>query len=295
MPEKVLVAERDPHTSMTVASVLEQDGFAVTVAHDALMAADRIRRERPIAAVIASRLAGGSGATVVAAARRSAHAAAIPVVALTSTDGEAEAMIAAGAQITVSHPVNAGALLRAVDAALLAPPLPTVAPAAAIASDGRQASLRRSRLLDTPPEEILDRYTRLIAKLLRAPTALFSVVAADRQFLKSAVAFATPLRFQREIPLEYSLCQWVVSDGSMLVVDDAREHPLLRHNLAVRELGVVAYCGAPIADRFGVVLGSLCAIDDRPHSWTSEDEETLRDLAVSLVADLELHRLRSSA
>lgn len=295
MPEKVLVAESDSHASMTVASILAHDGFDVVVAHDAPGALNAIRHERPMAAVVASRLPGGSGAGVIAAMRGSAHTAATPAIALTSTDTETDAMLAAGAQTAVSHPVDATALLRAVDTALHSPPLTTVAPATAIAAPERTESLRRSRLLDTPPEEIFDRYTRLIAKLLDAPTALFSVVAADRQFFKSSVGLATPLRFQRETPLEYSFCQWVVSDGSMLLVDDAREHPLLRHNRAVRELGVVAYCGAPVTDRFGVTLGSLCAVDGRPHSWTGEDAEMLRDLATSLSADLEIHRLRTSA
>ncbi|WP_397469266.1 GAF domain-containing protein [Pseudonocardia charpentierae] len=45
------------------------------------------------------------------------------------------------------------------------------------------------------------------------------------------------------------------------MVTDAREHPLLRDNRAVHDLGVVAYVGMPLTDENGTVLGSLCAID----------------------------------
>ena len=51
-----------------------------------------------------------------------------------------------------------------------------------------------------------------------------------------------------------------------MVLPDARLHPALRDNLAVPELGVVAYAGMPLTDLEGRVLGSLCAIDDKPHS-----------------------------
>jgi hypothetical protein len=42
---------------------------------------------------------------------------------------------------------------------------------------------------------------------------------------------------------ECSFCQHVVTSAEPLVVTDAREHALVQDNLAVRDLGVVAYAG----------------------------------------------------
>lgn len=49
-----------------------------------------------------------------------------------------------------------------------------------------------------------------------------------------------------------------------LAVDDAREHPVLRDNLAIPDLDVVAYLGVPLADPEGHVLGAFCVISSRP-------------------------------
>ena len=56
-------------------------------------------------------------------------------------------------------------------------------------------------------------------------------------------------------PLSHSFCQYVVEDGAALVVEDAREDERLASNLAISDLGVIAYAGYPIRTRDGDVLG----------------------------------------
>ncbi len=72
-----------------------------------------------------------------------------------------------------------------------------------------------------------------------------------------------------------------------LVVEDARRHPDLRHNLAVRDLGVVAYLGIPLTTADGAVLGTLCVIDHVPRAWSREQVDLLADLATAAAAHLE--------
>jgi GAF domain-containing protein len=61
-----------------------------------------------------------------------------------------------------------------------------------IRRESRLAALRETGLLDTPPEEVFDRVTRLARSLLRAPVILVSLVDADRQFFKGAAACPSP-------------------------------------------------------------------------------------------------------
>ena len=68
----------------------------------------------------------------------------------------------------------------------------------------RLSTLRRLCLLDTPPEEALDRLGRLATRVLRAPVALVSLVDSDRQFFKSAVGLPEPWATLRETPLSHS-------------------------------------------------------------------------------------------
>ena len=72
-------------------------------------------------------------------------------------------------------------------------------------------------------------------------------------------------------------------------MSDAREHPLLRDNPAIRDLGVIAYAGAPLITPDGHVLGTLCAIDHQPRHWTPEQVEILCNLAGSVLTEIQLH------
>ncbi len=51
---------------------------------------------------------------------------------------------------------------------------------------------------------------------------------------------------RRETPLSHSFCQYTVARGEPLVIEDARVHPLVRENLAIPDLRVVAYAGVPL-------------------------------------------------
>jgi two-component system, cell cycle sensor histidine kinase and response regulator CckA len=158
----------------------------------------------------------------------------------------------------------------------------------------RLAAVRRTALLDTPPEEAFDRLTRLAARLLGTPVALISLVDEERQFFKSATGLPEPWATARATPLSYSFCRHVVEAGSRLVVEDARRDPLVRTNPAVRELGWVAYAGVPLIDRDGNVLGALSVIDSAPRRWSERDLSLLTDLAAWAVSEIEL-RIRSTS
>ena len=158
----------------------------------------------------------------------------------------------------------------------------------AILDPARLDELLRQRLLDTPPEEPLDRLTRLAARLLGVPIALVSLVDGHRQFFKSACGLPEPWSTLRETPLSHSFCKHVVADGKPMVIEDARVHPLVCDNPAVSELAVVSYLGLPLIAPSGQVLGSFCAISPQPRKWTTFDLDTMRELARSVMSEIEL-------
>ena len=163
-------------------------------------------------------------------------------------------------------------------------------------SPARLAALQRTALLDSPAEEAFDRLTRLAARVLRVPVALVVLVDADRQFFKSQVGLPEPWASRRETPLSHSFCRHQVDSGDILVIDDARRHPLVRDNLAIRDLGAVAYAGVPLVTSDGQPLGSFCVIDHRPRHWTAEEVAILEELTASAVTEIELQgALREAA
>jgi hypothetical protein len=156
--------------------------------------------------------------------------------------------------------------------------------AAALREPRRLAALRATGLVDGPPDPALDTLARLCAKLLGVPVALISLVESDRQFFSASCGLPQPWAGERQTRLSHSFCQHVVVSRQPFVVSDAREHPLVRENLAIRDLGVIAYAGIPLTTSDDQVLGSFCAIDHKPRIWTKADLDTLRDFAQSAIA-----------
>jgi GAF domain len=159
----------------------------------------------------------------------------------------------------------------------------------------RLEAVRATGLLDAPPEPAFDRLAALAAKVLNAPVAMVSIIDEERQFFASCLGVSESLHGARETPLSYSFCQHAVSSREPLVVPDAREDPALRDNLAVGELGVVAYAGVPLITPAGHALGALCVIDRRPRAWTRDQIALLSDLGASVVSEIELAVARRAA
>ncbi len=149
--------------------------------------------------------------------------------------------------------------------------------------------LRATGLLDAPVDPAMERYTRLAAALLKAPTALLTLVDDRRLFFSGAFGLAEPWATRRETPLSHSLCREVVERRSaLLVADVAAERDLAQHG-GVRELGIVAYAGVPLlVGPRKDALGVLCTIDGAPHPWTPAEQGLLEDLAACVVSELEL-------
>jgi hypothetical protein len=162
--------------------------------------------------------------------------------------------------------------------------------ASAARDPGRVGALEATGLLDSDVDPAFDRHARLAAQVLNAPVALVSLVAADRQFFKSCLGLPEPWAAKRGTPLSHSFCQHAVASRLPLIVDDAREHELLRDNLAIRDMGVVAYAGIPLIDADENALGTLCVIDSRPRHWTTHQVQLLEDLAASVVTEISLAR-----
>jgi formate hydrogenlyase transcriptional activator len=155
----------------------------------------------------------------------------------------------------------------------------------------RLEAVSRTSLLDSPPEEAFDRLTRLAASVLHVPGAMVSLVDGNRQFFKSSVGLPEPWASLRETPLTHSFCKHVVASGEAFVVSDARQDPLVRDNLGVSELGIIAYAGVPLTATEGFTLGSFCVMDAKPREWTAEDIEVLRTLAASAITEIGTRRL----
>ena len=167
-------------------------------------------------------------------------------------------------------------------------PPPTPPPDSSILDMERLDALRATGLLDSPPDLAFDRLVKLVRRLLNVPVSLVSLIDIDRQFFKSSLGLPEPWATMRQTPLSHSFCQHVVSNEKPLVIEDARDHPLVCDNLAIRDLNVIAYLGIPLHAPGGQIIGSLCAIDGVVRTWTDDDIEVLTELAALVMKEIEL-------
>lgn len=139
-------------------------------------------------------------------------------------------------------------------------------------------------LLDSPPEPVFDRVTRLLARSLDVPIALVSLVDAHRQWFKSSVGVAV-----QQTPREIAFCDHAIRGRDTLVVEDARQDPRFAGNpLVTGAPNIRFYAGVPLCTRSGHALGTLCAIDDRPRQLSAEQRLILEDLAQILASEIQM-------
>ncbi|HEX2076356.1 MAG TPA: GAF domain-containing protein [Longimicrobium sp.] len=155
----------------------------------------------------------------------------------------------------------------------------------------RLAAVYDTGLLDTPAEPAFDRLTRLAVRLLRVPASFLSLVEDDRDFYKASTGFGEPLASARELAGR-TFCHFSIAGATPerpLVIADTRADPVYRGVPTVDSLGVAAYIGVPLVIE-GQPIGSFCAIDTQPRSWTPDEVEVLRELAASAQREIELRR-----
>ncbi len=139
----------------------------------------------------------------------------------------------------------------------------------------RLESLRALQILDTPPEPAFDDIARLAAALCGVPTALVTLVDANRQWFKARVGLALA-----ETPREHSFCAHAVEAGTTMVVSDARADPrFLANPLVTGEPFIRFYAGVPLVGEDGAPVGTLCVMDRVARELSEPQREALTILA----------------
>ncbi len=159
---------------------------------------------------------------------------------------------------------------------------------ARLISPVRLAALEATGLLDGQANDVLDRVARMVTRLVGAPTSLVSLVGGARQHFPGMVGLTGSASATRETMLSHSYCQYVVIRNAPLVIPDAAQEPLVRDNPARTESNIAAYVGVPLRTSEGEVLGALCAINSSPTPWSSEQIETLTELATMAMSEIQL-------
>ncbi len=132
---------------------------------------------------------------------------------------------------------------------------------------------------------------RIISDLFGVPTVLLSLVEQYRQFFAARLGLDVC-----ETGRDVSFCAHALELGDLLVIPDARLDPRFSANSLVTGAPFIRfYAGVPLQAPSGHLIGTLCIIDDKPHSlFSAENRATLRYFATLVTEKLELRRLNNA-
>jgi two-component sensor histidine kinase len=148
----------------------------------------------------------------------------------------------------------------------------------------RLAAVRRYDLLDTPPDGMFDRVTAIAARLFSVPISIISLVDKDRIWFKSHHGLDV-----KQIGRDPGLCASAILQADPWILNDAKVDPRsLANPLVAGDFGLRFYVGVPLRTHDGFNLGTLCVIDREPRSVTEEQIANLRDLASTVMDQMEL-------
>ncbi|WP_285733540.1 SpoIIE family protein phosphatase [Nocardiopsis sp. ATB16-24] len=149
--------------------------------------------------------------------------------------------------------------------------------------------------LGPEPDEGMERFARVTARLLGVPVALVALLEEERQILPGMVGLGEPWSSSRQVRLPHpSRLRMALAHEPAMYYDDARCDLLVR-DLGLDGIGAKACAGMALKDHRDNVLGVLAAIDTVPRSWNEEEREAMRDMALACGTELRLRILTHDA
>jgi predicted PurR-regulated permease PerM len=198
------------------------------------------------------------------------------------TDEQVKSLNANGVALTLGEAVQwiASRFGKRDEEAMMPAPIPEC-------EAERLAELMRLDVLDTPREAAFDRITARLREALNMPTALVSLIDAERQFWKSASGLPEQLDRARQAPRETSICGHVVAANETLVIEDVLRDRRFAGNPFLREHNIRFYAGAPLRTEAGLAIGSLCVLDTRPRRINASERRLLSIIADQVIREME--------
>ncbi|MFL6051704.1 MAG: GAF domain-containing protein [Actinoallomurus sp.] len=171
----------------------------------------------------------------------------------------------------------------------------------------QEASRRATRLrelgLGLGPDEEFDAFAQRVAEAAggligtRETALAFVNLITDRQHITGlyvAGQGAGPATVSagavdlREGARDFGFCPHVVARRKALVLDDVCDYPRFVGNPIVDQLGIRTYLGAPLIDRTGTTLGTVCVVDREPRPWGHLGLNFIKERAAELMQ--QIHR-----
>lgn len=155
----------------------------------------------------------------------------------------------------------------------------------------RLAALESYDLSAPEVTDSLSRITDLATRYLQVSAASVNVVGDHEQEFYACHGEADGWE---STPREDAICSFtILSADSVMVVEDVGGDPRFSDITTLDDLGIRAYIGADLTTDDGFTIGTLCAYDDAPRSFTEDEQafmRTLGDVAMDLIEAYRMDR-----
>lgn len=155
----------------------------------------------------------------------------------------------------------------------------------------RLAELESYDLDNGYPKEQLLSIIKLASNICDAPISLIDIIDEFNQ--RTIVTHGD--WEEQVIPRDKSICDKVVVNGDMLIINDIGNNEEISSRLSAEDKEKIKfYAGAPLKSPNGFNMGALCIIDSEPRQLTEFQKESLQVLADEIMARLHLHKQTKS-
>ena len=150
-----------------------------------------------------------------------------------------------------------------------------------------------SALLELPEDDQLNRLCSLARTSFNLVFTCVDLVSKDSVHVIARDLRYPPMQDLISAPRELTYCNWVAVKNDVLVIPDLSNDKATADHFICTQFGIKFWAGAPLRTSTGVVIGTLCVMDDKPRlNFTDEQSALLQLFATSAANSLEVSLLR---
>ena len=151
----------------------------------------------------------------------------------------------------------------------------------------RLKTLKDYSILDTLPEVEYDDITQLASQICGTPISSISLIDEKRQWFKSKVGLNSSETSRKDAFCAHTIIE---PNKILTIKDSTKDSRFFDNPLVINEPHVVFYAGVPLVNPDGIVIGTLCVMDNKPKELNELQLKTLKALSNQVVSLFELRK-----
>ena len=151
----------------------------------------------------------------------------------------------------------------------------------------RLEKLYSYNILNMEPEDGFDNLTKLAASILAVPVCQITLMDANWQTFISNVGTNMKGNYR-----EIAFCKYCVVQENILEIEDATKDERFSQNpLVINKPNLRYYIGAPLMDKDGYIIGTVCGYDIKPRQMSDSQKIALKQITSTVMRLIHLRKV----